>query len=319
MRDRPDLPKKPFVYFARGNPSGLIKIGCSVGPDGRATALKWEVGEPLRVLFTLPGSFDKEQAYHRRFSACRSHGEWFFEADPLHSFLKARGAHGIKVILEKQVVHTPGPTKIVEVLKPYFVEKSAQSAGPRPTLIAYARVSTEEQNLSVQLTALRDAGVAEENIFVEKLSALSSNRPLFRIALKSLERGDTLVVHSLSRLGRDVKQIHEILSDLDREGIAWRSITEPHLNNATAVGRLMLNVTGAMAQFERDQIKERTQRGMDELRRQGKKLGRKPLVSDKDVKDMRTMRKKKVPVEKIAEKYGVKVSTVYARTNKKAA
>lgn len=319
MRDRPDLPKKPHVYFARCSPSGLIKIGCSVGPDGRAENLKWEVGQPLRVLFTVPGSFDKEQAYHRRYASCRSHGEFFFEADPLHSFLKSKGFGGAKVILEKQVVHTPGPTKIIEVLKPYFVEKTAHSSGPRPTLIGYARVSTEDQNLDVQVRALRDSGVAEENIFVEKLSALNSKRPLFHIALKTLERGDTLVVHSLSRIGRDVKQIHEILGDLDKQGIAWRSITEPHLNNATAIGRLMLNVTGAMAQFERDQIKERTKRGMDELKRQGKKLGRKPIVSPNDVAAMKKMRKQKIPVEDIAAKFGIKPSTVYAHTNKKAA
>lgn len=291
MRDRPDLPRTPYVYFARGNPSGLIKIGCSIGPDGRAVALKWEVGEPLRVLFTVPGSFAKEQAYHRRFASCRSHGEWFFEADPLHAFLKAKGHHGTKVILEKQVVHTPGPTKIVEVLKPYFLEKTAQSAGPRPTLIGYARVSTEDQNLDVQLTALRTDGVAEENVFVEKLSAMSSKRPLFHVALKSLERGDTLVVHSLSRLGRDVRQIHQILGDLDNEGIAWRSITEPHLNNATAVGRLMLNVTGAMAQFERDQIKDRTKFGMAELKRRGVKLGRQKLFDKKQTAEIKRDRK----------------------------
>lgn len=319
MRKRPDLPKKPYVYFARGNPSGLIKIGCSVGPDGRAATLKWEVGEPLRILFTVPGTLAKERAYHSRFEKCRSHGEWFFECEPLHSFLKARGCHGTQVILEKQVMHTPGPTKIVEVLKPYFIEKTAQSSGPRPTLIGYARVSTEDQNLDVQLAALREAGVTEENLFVEKISALNSKRPLFHVALKSLQRGDALVVHSLSRLGRDVKQIHEILSGLDHEGIAWRSITEPHLNNATAVGRLMLNITGAMAQFERDQIKDRTKRGMDELKRQGKKLGRKPLVSEDDVRTMKKLRKQKVPVEEIAQRYRVKVSTVYARTNRKAA
>lgn len=175
--------------------------------------------------------------------------------------------------------------------------------------IGYARVSTEDQNLDVQTTALRDAGVEEANLYVEKISALNSKRPMFHGAMKSLERGDTLIVHALSRLGRDVQQIHGILSALERDGIAWRSITEPHLNNATAVGRLMLNITGAMAQFERDQIKDRTKRGMDELRRRGVKLGRQKLFDKKQTAEIKRDRKN-MTREEVAAKWKCSPGTI---------
>lgn len=309
--DRPDKPqpRQTYVYFARTNPSGLIKIGYSGNPDLRAGTLKYEIGEPLQILFTIPGGRVQENGFHKRFAAYRSHGEWFHEAGKLHDFLKAKGHAGTRVVIEKQTVQQPGATRIIEVLKPYFVDKMALSNGPRPTLIGYARVSTEDQNLDVQIAALRDAGVTDENLFVEKLSAMNSKRPLFHVALKSLERGDTLVVHSLSRLGRDVRQIHEILGDLDKQGIAWRSITEPQMNNATAVGRLMLNVTGAMAQFERDQIKERTKRGMDELKRQGKTLGRKKLFDAKQTKQIKQDRKT-MTREEVAAKWECSPGTI---------
>jgi DNA invertase Pin-like site-specific DNA recombinase len=183
-------------------------------------------------------------------------------------------------------------------------------------MFGYARVSTVDQNLGVQISALRAAGVQDQDLYVEKISAVNLKRPMFNLMMKSVERGDSLVIHALSRLGRDVKQIHGIVDDLAREGVAWRSTTEPHLDTTTAAGRLMLNVTGAMAQFERDQIRERTTRGMDECRRKGMALGRTPIVSDADARKMKTMRKRGIKVQTIARQFGCEPSTVYARTNK---
>lgn len=158
-------------------------------------------------------------------------------------------------------------------------------------VIGYARVSTEEQNLGVQITALKTAGCAD--LYIEKISALSAKRPMFNLMMKAVERGDTVLFHSLSRMGRDVSQILGILEELTSQGVKWRSLTEPHLDTSTAAGRLMVNVTGAMAQFERDQIRERTRRGMDECRRKGMNLGRRKLFDAKQTKqikrDRRTM------------------------------
>ncbi|MBV9549816.1 MAG: recombinase family protein [Alphaproteobacteria bacterium] len=185
-------------------------------------------------------------------------------------------------------------------------------------VLGYGRVSTEEQNLDVQITALKAAGADE--ILVEKVSAVNAKRPMFQLLLKLAEAGDTILFHSLSRMGRDLPQILATLRGLAAEGIAWRSLTEPHLDNKTASGRLMLNITGAMAQFERDQIVERTKRGMDECRRKGMWLGRKPKVTPADVRKMVAMRRRGMTGEKIARHrdfhhLNIKPSTVYARTN----
>ncbi|HEY2010570.1 MAG TPA: recombinase family protein [Rhizomicrobium sp.] len=181
-------------------------------------------------------------------------------------------------------------------------------------VIGYARVSTEDQNLDVQITALKAAGC--QKIYVEKISALNAKRPQFKLMMKFAERGDTILFHSLSRMGRDVSQILGILRELNTEGVTWRSLTEPHLDNTTAAGRLMINITGAMAQHERDQIVERTTRGMAECRRKGMYLGRPELISKADARKMLAMRKKGIGAAVIAKKFGCKTGTVYARTNK---
>jgi DNA invertase Pin-like site-specific DNA recombinase len=196
-----------------------------------------------------------------------------------------------------------------------LTDRRAPPASPTARNFGYARVSTVDQNLDVQLAALRGNGVADADLYVEKVSALNAKRPLFNLLLKMMEAGDTLLIHSLSRLGRDVKQIYSILDEIAGLGVTWRSLTEAHLDATTASGRLMLNVTGAMAQFERDQIIERTRRGMQECRRKGMWLGRKPIVSEADVRQMLSMRRRRVAVESIARRYKVKPSTVYARTN----
>lgn len=156
-------------------------------------------------------------------------------------------------------------------------------------IVGYARVSTEEQNLDVQIHALKAAGAVK--LYVEKISALNAKRPMFNLMMKEAERGDTVLFHALSRMGRDVSQIHGILKSLTEQGVTWRSLTEPHLDNTTAAGRLMVNVTGAMAQFERDQIVERTKRGMDECRRQGMSLGRRKLFDPKQTAAIKRDRK----------------------------
>ncbi len=176
-------------------------------------------------------------------------------------------------------------------------------------IIGYARVSTEDQNLEVQLSALEASGVLPEDLYVEKISAMNAKRPMFSLMMKFLERGDELVIHSLSRLGRDVKQIHAILDELAAEGVSWRSITEPHLDGATAAGRLMLNITGAMAQFERDQIKDRTKRGMAQRKAMGMYIGRKALFDEKQTAQIKQDRKR-MTREQAAKKWKCSPGTI---------
>jgi DNA invertase Pin-like site-specific DNA recombinase len=184
-----------------------------------------------------------------------------------------------------------------------------------PTSLGYARVSTEDQSLDVQLNALGLAGVLPENMYVEKISAVNAHRPAFRAMMKQLQRGDTVHVHSLSRLGRDAGQLRDILKAIKEAGARWKSWTEPHLDSATATGRLMINVTSAMAQFERDQVIERTKRGMDECRRKGMMLGRKRRISNADIRRMKQLRKTTTAAA-IAKQFKCAVGTVYSYTGK---
>jgi DNA invertase Pin-like site-specific DNA recombinase len=153
----------------------------------------------------------------------------------------------------------------------------------------YARVSTEEQRLDVQITALKSAGCTK--IYVEKLSAVIAKRPQFNLMIKLVERGDTILFHSLSRMGRQVSQVIALLEALTADGVQWRSLTEPHLDSTTSIGRFMVTMTGAKDQLERDQIVERTRRGMDECRRRGQYLGRRKLFDAKQTAQIKRDRK----------------------------
>lgn len=307
---RPDLttPKNTFVYFARAYPSGLIKIGYSNCPTRRAHGLAWILGEGVSLLFTEPGTHVQERGFHKRFAAYRSQGEWFHEAGRLHDFLKERGVAGTKVVIEKQVLHLPGPTRIVEVMKPHISEPP----GYQPRVVGYARVSTEDQDLAMQLTKLREARC--DILFEEKIGATNAKRPQFNLMMKYLERGDTLVIYSCSRLARDLPTLHGIVKQLEVDGVMLRSITEPHLNTKTATGRLMFNIQGAFDQFERDKTAERTCDGMAELKRRGVQLGRRKLFDKKQTAAIKRDRKK-MTREECAEKWRCSAGTIDKYSN----
>lgn len=322
LKDRPDLQaaQETYVYFARAFPSGLIKIGYSGRPNNRMSGVMRESGERVSVLFTLSGNRVQERGFHKRFDACRFKGrgkEWFYETDILHDYLKERGHAGTKVVIEKHVVLEPAPTRYVEVLKPIYLDRAKQANEPKPCFVGYARVSTEDQNLDVQLQALRASGVQDENLFVEKISAVNAHRPQFNLMMKFLEPGDTLFFHSLSRMGREAIKVIEMLRNLSADGITWKSLTEAHLDSETAIGRFMVTMTSAKDQLERDQIIERTKRGMAECKRKGMFLGRKRIITPEIQAKMQKLRGADVAVVDIAAKFSIKPSTVYANTKPK--
>lgn len=174
-------------------------------------------------------------------------------------------------------------------------------------IVGYARVSTEEQRLDVQITALKAAGCTR--IYVEKISAVNAKRPQFNLMMKFVERGDTVLFHSLSRMGRQVSQVIALLENLTSDGVKWRSLTEPHLDSTTSIGRFMVTMTGAKDQLERDQIVERTKRGMDECRLRGQYLGRRPKFDRKQAaaikRDRKTMNR-----EAVAKKWKCSPGTI---------
>ena len=143
-------------------------------------------------------------------------------------------------------------------------------------LIGYARVSTNEQHLDLQRDALRNAGVSAKNLYMDKITGTKAARPGLEQALSHLREGDTFVVWRLDRLGRSLKHLIEIVTALQQQRIAFQSLTE-NINTSTATGQLVFHLFGALAEFERHLITERTMAGLHAARARGRKGGRPQL------------------------------------------
>src|SRR5215216_1580823 len=139
--------------------------------------------------------------------------------------------------------------------------------------IGYARVSTNEQNLDLQRDALLKAGVSPKNIYTDKITGTKHERPGLVQALSHLREGDTFVVWRLDRLGRSLKHLIETVTKLQEQHIAFKSITE-NIDTSTATGQLVFHIFGALAEFERNLINERTMAGLEAARARGRKGGR---------------------------------------------
>ena len=143
-------------------------------------------------------------------------------------------------------------------------------------LIGYARVSTAEQDTALQTDALSRAGC--EKIFEDTASGTKAERPGLAAALAYLREGDVLVVWRLDRLGRSLPHLIEVVDGLQARGVGFRSLTED-MDTTTPGGRLVFHVFGALGQFERDLIRERTRAGLAAAAARGRKGGRKPVVT----------------------------------------
>lgn len=143
-------------------------------------------------------------------------------------------------------------------------------------LIGYARVSTNEQNLDLQRDALQQAGCAKKNIYTDKITGTKHVRKGLEQALTHLREGDTFVVWRLDRLGRSLTHLIETVTSLAEQGITFKSITE-NIDTSTATGQLVFHIFGALAEFERNLIKERTIAGLEAARARGRKGGRPKL------------------------------------------
>jgi DNA invertase Pin-like site-specific DNA recombinase len=140
-------------------------------------------------------------------------------------------------------------------------------------LIGYARVSTNEQNLDLQRDALLRAGVSSKDIYTDKVTGVKAERPGLTLALSHLRKGDTLVVWRLDRLGRSLKHLIETVTALKEQGISFKSLNE-NIDTSTATGTLVFQIFGALAEFERNLIKERTVAGLQAARARGRTGGR---------------------------------------------
>lgn len=174
-------------------------------------------------------------------------------------------------------------------------------------LVGYARVSTEDQKLELQLDALRQAGA--EKIFTDKVSSVKA-RPGLDDALAYAREGDVFVVWKLDRLGRTVKGLIELVGLLQKRGVQFRSLTDG-IDTSTPAGRFFFHVMSALAEMERELVCERTKAGLVAARARGRKGGRKPKMSDSKLIAAKQLLDTGSPVQEVAANLGVSRATLY--------
>lgn len=176
-------------------------------------------------------------------------------------------------------------------------------------LIGYARVSTHEQSLDLQKDALEKAGC--EEIYEDKVSGVVAARPGLDMVKQILRKGDTLVVWRLDRLGRSLKDLMEWMSFLDEKKVGLKSIQES-IDTTTTTGKLVFHIFGALAEFERNLIRERTQAGLAAARARGRLGGRpKSLDENKRKVVVDLYNKKELMVKEICEMMNISKPTLY--------
>jgi DNA invertase Pin-like site-specific DNA recombinase len=176
--------------------------------------------------------------------------------------------------------------------------------------VGYARVSKYEQNLASQIDALEEAGC--EKLFRDQVSGAKTKRPGFDEALAYLREGDVLVVWRLDRLGRSLPHLIETINVLEDRGVGFQSLQEA-IDTTTSSGRLIFHIFGALAEFERNLIRERTQAGLAAARTRGRTGGRpKSLDAKKQEWLYRLYDEKKHSIQDICGLVGVSKSTLYA-------
>ena len=175
-------------------------------------------------------------------------------------------------------------------------------------LIGYARVSTQDQNLDLQVDALIKAGC--QKIFDDKISGSHSERAGLAKALEMLRDGDTLVVWKLDRLGRSVKNLVDLVGELQNQGIQFKSLTDA-IDTSTPSGRFFFHVMASLAEMERELTVERTRPGLEVARQLGRKGGRSRKMTDSKIESAKKLLANGVPPRDVAKNLGVSVPTLY--------
>lgn len=178
-------------------------------------------------------------------------------------------------------------------------------------LIGYARISRPDQSLDLQVDALKQAGC--DKIFYDVASGSKTERQELDKALTYLRQGDILVCWKLDRLGRSLKHLIELTSELQTRNIGLKSLQE-NIDTTTASGKLFFHLFGALAEFERELIRERTNAGLAAARARGRKGGRRPKYSDKKIAAaMQLAAATDDPIAQVCESLGISRATYYRR------
>lgn len=174
--------------------------------------------------------------------------------------------------------------------------------------IGYVRVSTLEQNPTLQFDALAAAGCTK--VFEDRASGARADRPGLQKTLDYVRDGDVLIVWKLDRLGRSLRHLIETVSLLEKRGVGFRSVTEA-IDTTTPGGRLVFHLFGALSQFERELVRERTRAGLAAAEARGRKGGRKPVITSEKLKRAREIIQKGLTVREAAVRLKVGKTALY--------
>lgn len=175
--------------------------------------------------------------------------------------------------------------------------------------IGYARVSTGDQSLDLQIDALKKAGCDE--ILTDIASGVKADRPGLRDAFRFLREGDTLIVWKLDRLGRSISHLIQMMQEIDKRKAIFHSLQES-IDTSTSMGKLIFHFTGALAEFERSLIRERTNAGLLSARARGRMGGRRPVLTEKQIVRMKELYNEgKSTASEIAKIFGCSRTTLY--------
>jgi len=193
--------------------------------------------------------------------------------------------------------------------KPIFLRELLRQDRSKVVKIGYARVSTLDQQLGLQMQALRKAGC--KRIFREKVSGVSRQRPEFQRMLEQLRDSDTVIVWKLDRLARSTRDLLETMENIREAGARFQSLSEPWADTTTHAGKLIMTVFAGIAEFERDFIRERTKAGRVAARDRGISFGRPRKLNPEQAKLAQRLISEGKPVRQIAETFNVHAATIY--------
>lgn len=184
-------------------------------------------------------------------------------------------------------------------------------------LLGYIRVSTRDQNIERQKDILMNYGVLEDNIFYDKITGTSKERPGLKKLFSFMREGDTVVVSSLTRLSRSTKDLISLVEELDKKGVNLNSISESWMDTTTPHGKLLFVLFSGLAQFERDIIAERTKQGLASARARGR-LGGRPKTDKENIdRALMLYDMQNVAVRDICKMTGISKATLYNYLNKR--
>lgn len=179
--------------------------------------------------------------------------------------------------------------------------------------VGYARISTSDQNISIQVDLLKENGC--EKIFTDIASGVREDREGLNEMLAYLRKDDIIIVYKTDRIFRSLKNMIELIEKFNMKGILFKSITEPAFDTTSANGRFIIQIFGAVAEFERNLISERTKSGLEGARKRKKLLGRPKGASPKSVEKYQFAKhlydNKNIPIEKACKQAGISKATFY--------